>query len=175
MPLETFAERVRLGARDRFVLWQSAFEFDVPSPVLRDERGRIPVFTSPEEARAYATTHGLVLGSYPPGVDPTIDLDVVAAWAAHPNSVNLDCEAIVDVWRFLHHAELLPGMYDDDLDPALERVAWQLDAEGLPRIDRQRFGHLAPAWTAEELELLARTLLGAVEAFRGLLTSQDAV
>ncbi|HEY2854917.1 MAG TPA: hypothetical protein VGJ18_18815 [Gemmatimonadaceae bacterium] len=69
MPLETFAERVRLGARDRFVLWQSAFDFDVPCRVLRDDEGQIPAFDTPEEARAYAAGRGFAVGSYPPGVD----------------------------------------------------------------------------------------------------------
>ncbi|HEY2854918.1 MAG TPA: hypothetical protein VGJ18_18820 [Gemmatimonadaceae bacterium] len=103
------------------------------------------------------------------------DLDVVTAWASHPEPVTLNREAIAFAWMFLRDAEILPGMYDDNLDAALQQVVWQLDAAELVASDAQRFGHLAPAWTAEELALLARTLRNAVEDFAGLLTTPNAI
>ena len=174
MALQTFAERLRLHGKDRFVLWQSAFDFDVPDRVVRDDGGRIPAFETPDEARAYAVTRGLAVGTYPPGVDPTNDLDAMIHWASSPEAMTLDRQLIVDVWMFLEAAEVMPGMSDDNVDAALADLVSQLDTADMAESDR-RYAHLAPNWTPEHLTFLAHTLRRGVEAFDALLTSSDAV
>jgi hypothetical protein len=175
MTVQTFAERVRLGGIDRFVLWQSAFDFDVPSRILRDEAGRIPIFMTRAEALDYAVARDLSVGIYSPGIDPTTDLDAITAWATNPEAARLDRVAIVHAWMFLADAEVVPGMSDDGLDAALERVVSQLDFADMASSDPERFAHLAPEWTAEELALLGGTLLRGVEQFASVLTSPHAV
>jgi len=173
MTLETFAEPVRLGGVDRYVLWQSAFEFEVPERVLRDDRGRIPAFATAEAAREYAIVRGMTLGTPAPGVDLTHDLDAISAWAACPDASSLDVVAVGYEWMFLENAGILPSMYDDGLGEALEQVVWQLDAAELARID-PKSASLAPVWTVEELALLAETLRRGVEEFGNALSPAEA-
>lgn len=175
MELETFAERVRLGGSDRFVLWQSAFEFGVESRVLRDAAGRIPTFSVPEAARTYAAGQGIALSSYPPGIDLTHDLDAVAGWAARPQAPTLNPTAVVDAWMFLEDAGVLPGMYDDDLGTELEHVVSQLDSAELAVRYPDQFARYAPAWTAGELTTLSVTLQRAIAEFSRLLALSDSV
>lgn len=170
MELETFVEPVRLGATVRFVLWQSAFEFDVPDRLVRDADGRIVAFSSAPAAKRYAETRGLELSEHLPDRDPTRDLDGVLAWATRPSAVTLDKDLIVRTWMFLNDAGVLPGMYDEGLEDAVEQVVSQLDAAELAAID-PRSAHLAPSWTNEELTTLARTLQGGIERFAALLSS----
>ncbi|HMC57480.1 MAG TPA: hypothetical protein VKH19_20025 [Gemmatimonadaceae bacterium] len=167
MSLKTFAERVRLRGTDRFVLWQSAFDFDVADRVFRDSAGRIPAFPTAEAARAYGIASGLAVEVHPAGVDPVNDLDAVTTWATKPRAETIDRQAIVHGWMFLHHADVISGMYEDELDPALEHVVSQLDRVDMAASDPQRFD--PPVWTAEELQLLARTLRRAVDDFAALL------
>ena len=174
MGLETFAEHVRLGGTDRFVLWQSAFEFDVPERLVRDESGRIIAFSTLEAASAYTTSRQLAFSGYPHGGDPTHDLDAAAAWAARPTADTLDHALVRKTWRFLAAAALLPGMYDERLDPRLEQVVWQLDSAELAAID-PKSAHLAPRWTEDELVVLANTMLRGVDEFAALLTLPVAV
>ena len=173
MSLETFAQRVRFARQDRFVLWQAVFEPPVESRVLRDDAGRIPVFTTPESASTYAATRGITLSSYPPGVDITHDLDAIALWAATPEAATLDPVAIVSTWMFLEDAGVLPGMYDDDLDAELEHVVWQLDYAELAVRYPEQFARHTPTWTAVALTTLASTLRRGITEFGSLLTSSD--
>jgi|SRR6185312_12637142 hypothetical protein len=173
MELETFAEAVRLGGIVRFVLWQSAFEFDVPEQILRDEAGRVPAFATPNAASAYAATRQLKLSDHAADVDPTWDLDALVLWADDPRQI-LDHGAIRKTWKFLTDAGLLPGMHEDGLDPALQEVVWQLDSAELAAID-PKSAHLAPKWADAEVALLARTLRDAIAEFAKLLTVPPAV
>ena len=169
MELETFADPVRLEGKVRFVLWQSAFEFDVPERLVRDEAGRIVAFSTAEAAATYAAAHGITLSSYPPDVDPTHDLEKIATWTSQPAADTLDHEAAVSTWKFLSDAGVLLGMYDDGLDPALEQVVSQLDRAELVAFDAKS-AHLTPKWTETEIALLAGTLRSGVQEFARLLT-----
>ena len=175
MELETFAQRVRLGGSDCFVLWQSAFEFGVENRVLRDAGGRIPTFSAPEAARTYAAGQGIALSSYPPGIDPTEDLDAVARWAACPQAPTLNPTAVVYAWMFLDDAGVLPGMYDDDIGTELEHVVSQLDSADLAVRYPDQFARFAPAWTAGELATLAVTLQRGIAEFSRLIALSDSV
>ena len=174
MELETFVEPVRLAGMTRFVLCQYAFEFDIPRRLVCDDSGRICAFSTLEAAFTYAMNRGLALSDYPPGVDPTHDLDAVAAWTARPTADTLDHALLTDAWRFLQYARLLPGMYAEGLEPKLESVVWQLDATELATIDPKN-AHLAPKWTEDELTVLATTLRRGIEDFAALMTSPAAV
>ena len=170
MELETFADPVRLGGTVRYVLWQSAFEFEVPEQLVRDSAGRIRAFSSVQAAQSHAAAHGLALSEHLPGIDPTRDLDAVLSWVAQPSAATLDHGLISRTWMFLNDAGVLPGMYDEGLDASVQQVVWQLDAAELAAID-PRSAHLAPRWSDEELAVLARTLRRGIEEFAALLSA----
>jgi hypothetical protein len=167
-PLQSFVERVRLDNADRYYVWQSRLEFghEDEDVVLMEPDGRMRTFSSEEEARAYGESRGAAF--FRQTIIPFTNLDQLAAWCAEPRSETVDPQLFVAAWNLFADAGASAGIPNN----VYPEPGWELAdvAERLYfALNPTKAEEARPAFTREELDLLADVLCPGLSEFRARL------
>jgi hypothetical protein len=154
----------RLGGKRLYVVWYS----DTRDGLLVSTNRTLVSFESPEQARAYASSHAIALESQHMSV---FDYDLIESWCGRPLSERIDCGEFLNAWNmFADVASSLEGVSEfvaanAGMTDIYEKVFY---GNNLPSITPEG-QHYKPTWSVEEVKALADLLsLGLQELRRSL-------
>jgi hypothetical protein len=153
-----------LDKKHRYLLWCSDDEDSVFI-----EKGKVPVFPTQDQARAYAAMKNITIEPEEPLL---YDLDIIARWLDDPKAEEVDCCAFHAAWDFF-----------DDLSTAVS-VKFDLNRKLAHKVyDKLFYGlnlpsatprpkQYVPSWTEPEVRLLKKAMTAGLDLFRASISEK---
>jgi hypothetical protein len=149
-----------LAEREYYLIWYSEDQ----DGLLTDEQGLVLGFPSLEALDAHARDHNISIHE---GMT-TVNLDVIADWAKHPNETQIDCSGFLDAWNLFSDIAASvdeSGQALTELDNYFEIYDKLFRGNNLPAFTNAGEEYI-PHWTKGDIQEMVKVFNAGLELFQ---------